>query len=116
MDFFTGMQVAASGLSAERTRINVAASNLANASTTGGPGGIPYKRHDVVLRAEAASALLPGARAGGAEQAVFGVRVDGVVEDASPPRLEYDPTATPTPTPTVTSLTPTSTWSRRWST
>jgi flagellar basal-body rod protein FlgC len=91
MDFFTGMQVAASGLSAERTRINVAASNLANANTTGGPGGTPYKRHDVVLSSRPASPLLPGGRAGGAEHAVFNVSVDGVVEDNSAPRLEYDP-------------------------
>ena len=37
MDFFTAMEVSASGLSAERMRMNVAASNLANAQTGTGP-------------------------------------------------------------------------------
>ena len=65
MDFFTAMEVSASGLSAERTRMNVAASNLANAQTTQSAGGGPYKRRDVVL--------------------------SSVSQDANPPRLEYDP-------------------------
>ena len=34
MDFFTAMEVSASGLSAQRTRMNVSASNLANVDTT----------------------------------------------------------------------------------
>ena len=49
MDFFTAMEVSASGLGAERTRMNVASSNLANASTTRSAGGGPYRRKDVVL-------------------------------------------------------------------
>ena len=43
MDFFTAMEVSASGLSAERTRVNVAASNLANAQTTQAAGSGPYR-------------------------------------------------------------------------
>lgn len=49
MDFFIAMEVSASGLSAERTRVNVAASNLANAQTTQAAGGGPSRRRDVVL-------------------------------------------------------------------
>ena len=52
VDFFTAMDVSASGLSAERTRMNVAASNLATASTTRAAGGGPYRRKDVVLSSE----------------------------------------------------------------
>ena len=59
MDFFTAMEVSASGLSAERTRMNIAASNLANAQTTQSAGGGPYKRRDVVL----SSVDVPGAMA-----------------------------------------------------
>jgi flagellar basal-body rod protein FlgC len=91
MDFFTAMEVSASGLSAERTRMNVASSNLANVSTTRGADGGPYKRRDVMLSSDPAAAGIPGGEAGGATQGVFAVKVDGVVEDASPPRLEYDP-------------------------
>ena len=46
---FSAMEVAASGLSAERGRMNVIASNLANARTTRGADGTPYKRLDPVF-------------------------------------------------------------------
>ncbi len=82
MDFFTSMEVSASGLSVERTRMNVAASNLANASTTRADGGGAYKRKDVVLE----SVPVPGASAG-----VSGVAVRQITQDNLPPRLEHDP-------------------------
>ena len=87
MDFFTAMEVSASGLAAERTRMNVAASNLANAQTTQAAGGGPYKRKDVVL----SSTDVPGAAGTPFAQAVRGVAVSQISQDASPPRLEYDP-------------------------
>ena len=49
MDFFSAMEVSASGLATQRTRMNVASSNLANASTTRTPEGGPYKRKDVIV-------------------------------------------------------------------
>jgi flagellar basal-body rod protein FlgC len=87
MDFFTAMEVSASGLSAQRTRMNVAASNLANAQTTQSAGGGPYKRRDVVLT----SVDAPGAQGTQFAQAVRGVAVSQISQDAAPPRLEYDP-------------------------
>jgi flagellar basal-body rod protein FlgC len=87
MDFFTAMEVSASGLSAQRTRMNIAASNLANAQTTQVAGGGPYRRRDVVLRAVAA----PGAQGTPFAQEVKGVAVAQISQDAAPPRLEYDP-------------------------
>ena len=48
---FNVMEVLASGLSAARTRVNVLASNIANAETTHTPEGGPYKRKDVVQQA-----------------------------------------------------------------
>jgi flagellar basal-body rod protein FlgC len=87
MDFFTAMEVSASGLSAERTRMNVAASNLANAQSTQAAGGGPYKRRDVVL----ASVDAPGTAGTPFAQAVRGVQVSQIRQDAAPPRLEYDP-------------------------
>jgi flagellar basal-body rod protein FlgC len=87
MDFFTAMEVSASGLSAERTRMNVAASNLANAQTTQSAGGGPYKRRDVALQ----SVDVPGAPGTPFAQAVKGVAVSQISQDAAPPRLEYDP-------------------------
>ncbi len=87
MDFFTAMEVSASGLSAERTRMNVAASNLANAQTTQADGGGPYKRRDVVL----SSVQVAGAQGTPYQQAVRGVAVSAIAQDKNPPRLEYDP-------------------------
>lgn len=81
-DFFTAMEVSASGLSAQRTRMNVAASNLANAETTQAAGGGPYKRRDVVLATTDLEAD---------DANVKGVKVSQIQQDASPPRLEYDP-------------------------
>ncbi len=86
-DFFTAMEVSASGLSAQRTRMNVASSNLANAQTTEAAGGGPYKRRDVVL----SSVDLPGAQGSDFSAAVKGVAVTQISQDAAPPRLEYDP-------------------------
>ena len=48
---FSAMEVAASGLSAERGRMNVVAGNLANARTTRTAEGGPYKRLDPVFTA-----------------------------------------------------------------
>jgi flagellar basal-body rod protein FlgC len=81
-DFFTAMEVSASGLSAQRTRMNVAASNLANAETTQAAGGGPYKRRDVVLATADLEADDPN---------VKGVKVSTIQQDQNPPRLEYDP-------------------------
>ena len=81
MDFFAAMEVSASGLSAERTRMNIAASNLANAQST------DYKRRDVVMSA----VTVPGVRGSSFAQAVRGVAVTQITQDTKPPRLEYDP-------------------------
>lgn len=87
MDFFTAMEVSASGLAAQRTRMNVASSNLANAQTTQAAGGGPYRRRDVVLSA----VDVPGTQGTPFAQAVRGVAVSQISQDAAPPRLEYDP-------------------------
>ena len=83
MDFFTAMEVSASGLSAERTRMNVAASNLANAQTTQAAGGGPYKRRDVVV----SSTDVAGTEGTPYAQAVRGVQVSQITQDtAAPPK------------------------------
>ena len=87
MDFFSAMEVSASGLAAERTRMNVAASNLANAQTTQTAEGGPYKRKSVVLQ----SVELSGAERTADGQAVSGVKVQQIAADNAAPRMEYDP-------------------------
>lgn len=86
MDFFTAMEVSASGLSAQRARMNIASSNLANAQTTQTAAGGPYKRKDVVLE----STDVPGTE-GELGGAVKGVEVASIKQDTAPPRMEYDP-------------------------
>src|SRR4051812_19215333 len=85
---FSAMEVAASGLSAERTRMNTIASNLANARTTRTPDGGPYKRVDPVFEA------VPLERSGVVNplgNAVSAVRVNQVRQDTRDPMLVYEP-------------------------
>jgi flagellar basal-body rod protein FlgC len=84
---FNAMEVAASGLTAERTRMNVTAGNLANARTTRTEDGTPYKRQDPVFAAKATApdTFDPLSRA------IQRVEVSEVRADQSPGRLEYDP-------------------------
>lgn len=84
MDFFTAMEVSASGLSAQRTRMNVSASNLANVDTTRAIGGGPYQRKSVLVESVPWADAARGA-------GVNGVAVKQIVSDQSPPKLEFDP-------------------------
>jgi len=83
----TAVSVAASALAAERTRIEVAVSNLANAESSRGPDGRPYRRRDVVLAADPVQSF---DNALGRASAT-GVKVAGIVEDRDPQRMQYDP-------------------------
>jgi flagellar basal-body rod protein FlgC len=85
---FSAMEVSASGLSAQRTRMNTIASNMANAQTTRTEAGGPYKRVDPVfeaVRVERVTALTA------AEEAVREVRVANIVQDQRPGTLVYQP-------------------------
>jgi flagellar basal-body rod protein FlgC len=83
-DFLTALQISGSGLSAQRTRVDVAASNLANAESTRGPDGLPYRRRDPVL----GEAPPPGASF---ESELSGVEVKQIVEDPTPGKKVYLP-------------------------
>jgi flagellar basal-body rod protein FlgC len=92
MDFLSAMHISASGLSAERTRVNLATSNLANAESTRGPDGKPYKRQDPIFEAVALAPAMGEAGlapAGGAQP--LGVKVAGIAEDQGPGRRVYSP-------------------------
>lgn len=82
------MEIAASGLSAQRTRMNTIASNLANAQTTRTTAGGPYKRVDPVFEAIALDkmrALTPS------ERSVSMVHVTQIVEDQRPGHMVFSP-------------------------
>jgi flagellar basal-body rod protein FlgC len=78
--------IAGSAVSAQSQRLNVVASNLANADTVAGPDGKPYKARQVVFQTE----LMGAAGALGA-QGSAGVRVTNVVESDTPGRRVHDP-------------------------
>ncbi len=84
---FSGMDVAASGLTAERGRMNVIAGNLANARTTKGADGQPYRRLDPVF---AAKALAPGSF-DPVLRNLREVQLTGVRPDTTPGEMVYDP-------------------------
>lgn len=89
MGLFDALGIAGSGLSAERLRMDVTAENLANAQTTRGDGGGPYRRKVVVLEERGFDRALAAASSTAAAPA--GVQVAGIVEDAAPDRMVYDP-------------------------
>lgn len=83
----SAITASASALDVQRARMEVAVSNLANAESTRGPDGQPYRRRDVVLETfdpGAATGEIGGVRASG-------VRVSQVVEDTSAFRRRYEP-------------------------
>lgn len=85
---FKAMEVLASGLSAARTRVNVLASNIANAETTRTPEGGPYKRKDVVQVAKNVPGTFDSALD---KMSLQRPSVQGVVEDQSAPRMVFQP-------------------------
>jgi flagellar basal-body rod protein FlgC len=93
MSMFGGLEISASGLTAERLRMDVVAENLANAQTTRGADGQPYRRKEVILQEAPGSfgATLSSVMGGGAKSSGGGVQVAGVVEDATPLKHVYDP-------------------------
>ncbi len=83
MSLFSAFRIAGSGATAQGQRLNVVASNLANADSAAGPDGQTYQARHVVFEAVNAD----GAGAAGAQ----GVRVRQVTTDNSAPRRLHDP-------------------------
>jgi len=87
MDLITSMNVSAAGLSAQRTRMNVVSSNLANVNSTRSPEGGPYRRKEVVM-----SAVAPPDQFGKAlDQQLNEPKVVTIINDPSEFPKVYDP-------------------------
>ncbi len=80
MSMFKIFDVSGSAASAQTQRLNVVASNLANADTAAGPDGKAYKARQVVFQT-----LMMG------EATSAGVQVSNVVESSEPGRRVLDP-------------------------
>ncbi len=85
MSAFQSFRTSASGLTAERLRMDTIANNLANANTTRTANGEPYRRQFVLF-----SAIDNGRSAAGVQPGQ-GVQVVAIGEDQNPPRLMFDP-------------------------
>jgi flagellar basal-body rod protein FlgC len=99
LSIFTALRASASGLTAQRLRMDLISNNIANAETTRTAEGGPYRRQEVLftprlvgrasffdkLRGGQSASDLPGAE-------MEGVQPVAIVEDQSPTRLVYDPT------------------------
>jgi len=79
------LNASASALNAERTRIEVAVSNLANAESTRAADGKPYRPRDVVLATDNSFEQALG------EAGAVGVKVAAIVEDRAPFQRRFDP-------------------------
>lgn len=80
MALLSVFDISASALTAQSQRLNVSASNMANAESVAGPDGEPYRAKQVVFQ------TAPQGR-----YDIGGVKVSQLIEDPAPPRLEYKP-------------------------
>ncbi len=92
MDFMTALDLSASGLSAERTQLNITAMNLANAKTTRIAGGSgPYQRKSVIKEVSSLDDPFGKHMRTELDREVKGVKVKGIATDSRPEKLVYEP-------------------------
>ncbi len=92
MGFLSSLEISASGLSAQRLRMDVISENIANIDTVETEDGGPYRRRYVVFRERESGQNFASQLESAREQNKGGVRVQSIGEDQSDFRLEYDPT------------------------
>ena len=108
MSFLNGFDISGYGLSAQRFRVNLISSNIANANTTRTDEGGPYRRREVIFKAVNFSDLLtqqmkengylqdenpiddPAAQEF-PKPPLMSVKVDTIIRDDSPFKLRFDP-------------------------
>jgi flagellar basal-body rod protein FlgC len=84
MNLISGVDVSAGALSAQKTRLDIVAQNIANAQTTRTASGLPYQRQIVSFEAEMIKRGGPGAP-------LQSVRVAAVAPDKTPGQQVYNP-------------------------
>ena len=95
MAFLSSFDICASGMSAQRVRMDIAAENIANIDTTRTEAGGPYRRKDVMFESYGAGsfqeALISASQGKGFASRNAGVRVSGIVEDDREMKRVYNP-------------------------
>jgi len=92
MGYFSSLDVSASGMSAQRMRMDLISQNIANANTTRTEDGTPYRRQSLVLGTDMSTPF--SKYLSGSKRDVLGdgkVKIQGVVEDNSDFRRVYEP-------------------------
>ncbi|MDI9571113.1 MAG: flagellar basal body rod protein FlgC [Pseudomonadota bacterium] len=87
MDISKTFKICGDGLAAQRAKLDVVASNLANASTTRTAEGGPYRRKSLVLSSQEVEAPFDAAM----KNALKTVKIEKIVEDEGPGKMVYDP-------------------------
>ncbi|MEE8431022.1 MAG: flagellar basal body rod protein FlgC [Candidatus Desulfatibia sp.] len=87
MDFLIPLETSASGLYAQRKRMDIIASNLANLETTRTDKGGPYRRKMVVMRSKS----MAGSFRNILGRQIEGVQIEQIVEDKSPFKKVFNP-------------------------
>ncbi|MBF0410038.1 MAG: flagellar basal body rod protein FlgC [Candidatus Riflebacteria bacterium] len=91
MGLFSSIDISASGLSAERLRMDVISNNIANVNTTRTEKGGPFRREFAVFQARNPFAAWPYLEKRPPEKIGKGVRVNAIMKDHSPFKLVFDP-------------------------
>ncbi|HDS15115.1 MAG TPA: flagellar basal body rod protein FlgC [Proteobacteria bacterium] len=93
MGFDGMMKISADGMAAQRYRLNVISSNLANQNTTRTPEGGPYRRRDVVFQTSPPEPkdTDPRQAAAALDSQPMSVKVIDIITDPAPPILKYQP-------------------------
>ncbi len=91
MDFFSALKVSSTGLSAQRTRMNIISSNLANAQSTAPNGEGTYRRRDILLSAVPSRSNFNDLVRQATGSDLKEVKVTEIAEDMSPPKRVFDP-------------------------
>ncbi len=93
MGIFSALDISASGLTAQRVRMDTISQNIANANTTRTADGTPYRRREVVFEERSDSNSFSQAleTASNKLNGGNGVRVSSIVEDPTEFKKVYDP-------------------------
>lgn len=91
MNFLNAMDISSSGLTAQRTRMNLVAMNLSHMHTTRTPAGGPYRRKQPIFASAPLFTGFRGVMKNGLDRELEDVQVNQVVEDKRDFKMVFDP-------------------------
>jgi flagellar basal-body rod protein FlgC len=91
MSIFNSINISATALTAEKTRIDIIAKNMANANTTRSTGGLPYRRQMAVFEENKGTPFSEYLTKHNNDNNEKGVKISKIAEDNSPFKLVYEP-------------------------